>query len=87
MKIDRDKHRITVDDIEYLAGTAGSIILGCDHCGGERFRDPYHFFVNPGHRTLETCFGCTPGRAMLPIKISELETKWRPLWNRIDKVL
>ena len=69
------EHRIFKhDEVEYLAGNAGSLILACEKCGEEHFRGGEYF----NHPEWETCFTCrTP---MAPIKIDELETKWKPFW-------
>lgn len=60
---------------EFLRGTAGSLILGCDVCGAERFREhasPY-----------ETCWTCGPEKVLQPIRLDEMETKWKPLWRSL----
>ena len=60
---------------EYLRGSAGSLILACDVCGEERFRER----ASP----LETCWKCGPTKVMVPIRLDELETKWKPFWRSL----
>jgi len=63
--------------VEYLCGTAGSLILACTVCGDEHFRD-HRYFMNP---SWHTCF-CGHGR-MVPIRIDELESRWFPFWESL----
>ena len=61
---------------QYLAGTAGSLILSCRACGRDSFRDP-HIALAPGY--IETCLGC--GRVKEPVRVVDLGTVWRPIWE------
>lgn len=72
--INWDRHSVTINGVEYAIGTAGSLILACDVCGGERFRTSWS-----EHETCSTC----PNKKMQPIRLDEMETKWRPLWRSL----
>lgn len=66
----------TEKGVAYLCGTIGSIILACDKCGEEHFREPWHYFIHPPE--WEKCWNCR--KVMEPIRIDELETRWKPFW-------
>ncbi len=68
------------DGVAYSRGSAGSLILCCPKCGRDRFRDPIDYW----HRdpTWEKCFTCET--VMEPIRMDEIETKWRPIWEAED---
>ena len=65
------------EGVEYSKGSAGSLIIACEKCGDEHFRDTDDYFRNPD---WHKCFVCKPKQQMVPIKISELQTKWKPFW-------
>jgi len=71
---------IVHDGVEYATGSAGSLHLSCPNCGRDRFRHALNYFSHPAD--WERCFDC--GRVMEPVKMSEIESKWKPLWNKID---
>ena len=65
------------DGVEYLLGSAGSLILACSKCGEEHFRDSNDYFRHP--LNCEQCFACH--NDMAPIRMDELETVWKPFWR------
>lgn len=68
---------MTHDGVEYLCGTAGSLIVACTVCGEEHFRD-FHYFYNPDW------YQCFSGHGQLvPIRMDELESKWYQLWESL----
>jgi len=71
--------------VEYLLGSAGSLILACPKCGEEHFRDPdnYAFFRERGGgvQNFDNCFSCRT--RMEPIRMDELESRWKPFWRRL----
>ncbi len=68
------------DGVAYSSGTAGSLILSCQTCGTDRFRDPALYFQHPPE--WERCFKCkTP---MEPVRCDEIESKWKPIWDHFD---
>jgi hypothetical protein len=71
---------LTYNGVEYHTGTAGSLILCCARCGEEHFRDPLNYFGNPERHT---CMTCRPKQQMVPIRMDELESKWKPLWRSL----
>ena len=73
----------THEGVQYLAGTAGSLILACPKCGEEHFRD-FHYFYHP---EWAVCFTCKPKQQMEPILISELESRWKPFWRSLGLTL
>ncbi len=91
-----EHHTLTVDGVEYVLGSAGSLILACDGCGQEHFRSPENYFGPPpaGDPSWHRCWnpGCPKrtsnqnvalnGNQLQPIRVDELESKWRPLWWR-----
>jgi len=65
--------------VEYLVGTAGSLILCCPKCGEEHFRAPENYFDHPSwHR----CYTCKT--QMEPVRIDELKSRWRPFWKSLE---
>lgn len=69
--------------VAYLRGSAASLILSCPNCGRDRFREAVHYF---GHDPAwEKCFECTT--VLEPVRVDEIETKWRPLWQAKDGAL
>jgi hypothetical protein len=87
------------DGVKYLCGVAGSLILACPKCGEEHFRTPENYFwslvpsnkalIDSGHKNLwgapewHICTSCRT--QMEPIRIDELETRWRPFWASLDR--
>lgn len=85
------------NDVEYLKGSAGSLILACPKCGEEHFREPENYFWSLvpenqewmkreqknywGDPSWHKCFNCET--QMEPIRVDELNTKWRPLWKSL----
>jgi hypothetical protein len=65
------------EEKKYLLGSAGSLILACEKCGEEHFREAFNYFRNP---EWHTCFTCGREQKMVPILLDELETKWKPFW-------
>jgi hypothetical protein len=63
---------VEIDGKRCLLGSAGSLILGCDRCGAEHFRE----WADPN----DTCFICR-GHVMRPMHLDDLATVWRPLWE------
>jgi hypothetical protein len=74
------KRSIVVQGVEYLLGSAGSFIIGCERCGAEHFREAHEYFAHP---EWYNCFTCKPRQQMVPIRVDELETKWKPLWRSL----
>ena len=72
---------ITVDGVEYATGSAGSLQLCCPKCGTDRFRHARNYFTHPAN--WERCYEC--GTTMEPVKMAEVENKWKPLWSKTDK--
>jgi len=68
------------DGIQYLRGSAGSLILACPSCGEEHFRDPYDYF-GPRKCRFDKCYTCRT--QMEPIRMDELETRWYPFWKSL----
>lgn len=75
----RMKQILETDQVEYLLGTAGSLILCCPKCGEEHFREPDNYFH---HQDWHKCFSCQT--QMEPIRIDELKSRWKPFWKRIN---
>ena len=74
--------RLVHNGVTYASGTAGSLLLSCQTCGTDRFRDPVQYFQHPPE--WEACFKChTP---MEPVRRDEIATKWKPIWDRFDGV-
>lgn len=70
---------------DYLLGSAGSLIIACQNCGEEHFREPPNYFDHP---EWHKCFTCTnPSQQMVPIDINELETKWKPFWRKLGHTI
>lgn len=83
---------ISLDGVEYLAGSEGSMIWACPKCGGEIFQDAAdHVPREKGGRGFQTpkCWGRGWGRGdaapcgttMERIRMDELETRWKPFWR------
>ena len=86
-----------LDDIEYLTGSAGSLVLACPACGEEQFREPMNYFWSLvpenkawmakgqtnyfGDPSWHKCMSC--GTQMEPIRTDQLETRWNPLWRSL----
>lgn len=78
MKLNETYHHNGKD---YILGSAGSLIIACENCGEEHFREPHDYFSHP---EWHKCFTCrNPKQQMLPIDIAELETKWHPFWRKL----
>ncbi len=73
---------IKVDSVEYVLGTAGSLILCCPNCGEEHFREASNYFGPNGQPDWHKCFTCKT--QMEPIRVDEIESRWKPFWNKID---
>lgn len=85
------------DGVEYLRGSAGSLILACPTCGQEHFRDPMNYFWSLvpknkewmdrgqtnywGDPSWHKCFECKT--QMEPIRADELEGRWKPFWRSL----
>ena len=85
----------TFDSVEYLTGSAGSLILACPKCGKEHFREPENYFwslipenkawIERGQKNYwgdpswHQCLFCESSQ-MEPIRIDELESRWKPFW-------
>ena len=67
------------DGTKYLCGSAGSLILACPKCGEEHFRDPANYFGPTGQPNWHRCFSCQT--QMEPIRMDELEARWKPFWQ------
>ena len=83
--------------VQYLLGSAGSLILACPKCGEEHFRDPDNYFwgLVPenkdwiargqknywGDPSWHKCITCEA--QMEPIRIDELESRWKPFWRSL----
>ena len=90
---------LEVEGVEYCLGSVGSLVLACDACGEEHFRGSENYFgfpcigPNPGKPEWHKCMNpeCPErdetreyaGHQMQPIRVDELESKWRPLWYRL----
>ena len=84
-----------INGIKYLLGTAGSLILACPQCGEEYFRNPSDYVwtneqmeANPalkmrglGKHEFDICFACKT--RMEPIRLDELESRWKPFWKSL----
>ena len=79
---DRLRQRV-IDGVAYLLGSAGSLILACHKCGEEHFREPSNYFgpKPSGDPAWHKCFSC--GTQMEPIRIDELDSRWRPFWRHL----
>lgn len=64
-----------IEGVKYLAGSAGSLILCCDKCGEEHFRDVDNYFL---HTEWHKCMTCR--NQMQPVKEKEMFKKWYPIW-------
>ena len=85
--------------VEYLRGSAGSLVLTCPKCGEEHFREPENYFwslypknaawLARGQRNYwgapewHKCMSCEPEVQMEPIKTDELDTRWIPFWDAL----
>ena len=69
---------VVVEGVRYLLGAAGSLVLGCPKCGEEHFRDADNYFSHP---EWHTCMTCPYEQRMEPVKVDEIETRWRPIWD------
>ena len=81
--------------VEYLLGSAGSLILACHKCGKVRFRAPENYFwslvpqnrarIEQGQKNCwgdpswHKCFTC--GTQMEPIRTDEVESRWSQLFD------
>lgn len=69
-----DGSRLTIGDVTYCLGTAGSFIRVCRICGHERFRgrpdDP-----------LEHCWDC---KVPLEVLTTDNLERYKALWKKID---
>lgn len=61
---------------EVAKGTAGSMILSCPNCGRDCFRQIVH------NIEWEICRKCSTQMEFVLKK--DLETRWKPFWDRID---
>jgi hypothetical protein len=84
--------------VEYLLGSAGSLILACQKCGDLRCRTPENYFwslvplhmawIEQGKKNYwgdpswHKCYTC--GTQMEPIRADELESRWKPFWDSLD---
>lgn len=76
------KNTHTNDGIQYLLGSAGSLILACPKCGDEIFSRPEQYFIGDDVTAKMKCFSCR--LALLePINMTELETRWKPFWQSL----
>ena len=83
-----------VNGVAYLLGTAGSLILACPKCGEEHFRPSENYFwglvpenkawIERGQKNYwgdpswHKCGTCRT--QMEPIRVDELESRWKPFW-------
>ena len=86
-----------IEGVKYLRGSAGSLILACPKCGEEHFRDPDSYMWSAEEREandelknrglgkceFDKCYTC--GTRMEPVRIDELQTRWIPFWESIDR--
>lgn len=86
--------------VEYLLGSEGSLILACPKCGKQFFREPENYFwsLDPknkawlergqinywGDPSWHICFCDTQ---MEPIRLDELETRWKPFWRSLGHLV
>lgn len=77
------RHVIRVDDVDYLAGSAGGAIVACPRCGQEHFREPMNVWGGGafGHISWHVCLTCEPRSQMEAIRMDELLTRWFPFWE------
>lgn len=84
----------TFDNVEYLCGSAGSLIIACPKCGDECFREPENYFWSLvpknaawlarrqknywGDPAWHKCIMCRT--QMEPICMDELDSRWKPFW-------
>ena len=73
---------IVIDEVEYLLGSAGSLVLCCPKCGEEHFRRASNYFGPNGQPDWHKCYACKA--QMEPVRIDELYSRWKPFWNIID---
>lgn len=74
----KDERCLLRDGVEYLLGSANSLVIACEKCGDEHFRDENDYFRNP---EWHKCFACKdPKQQMVPIRFDELISKWEPFW-------
>lgn len=66
-----------IEGVEYLSGTAGSLIVACPKCAEEHFRNPYDYFAHPEWHK------CSCKTQMEPIRMDELEARWKPFWKSL----
>ena len=88
--------------VEYLRGSAGGLILACPKCGYEHFREPVNYFWSlvPENKELldrwpesswrgcpswHKCWMCLT--QMEPIRMDELENRWKPFWRSLGHVV
>lgn len=63
-------------DLQIL-GTAGSWIFSCPVCGHDHFRIDWH-----AENTWGYCYYCSGKQKMEPVLVKDLDTRWKPLWNK-----
>ena len=69
---------IIYNNVAYVTGTAGSLVLVCETCGQEHFRPAKNYFTNP---QWHQCFLCKT--QMRPVPIYEW-FKWLRLFEMVD---
>ena len=76
------RRTVTHEGVEYLLGSAGSLIVACPKCGEEHFREARNYFgPEPlGNPSWHKCFEC--GSQMEPIAIRDL-SRWRRFWRSL----
>lgn len=89
--------------VEYLLGSQGSLILACPQCGREYFRETENYFwsLDPKNReriergqknywgdpSWHVCISCDNDPQMEPIRMDELESRWKPFWRSMGLVV
>lgn len=83
--------------VAYLCGSAGSLILACPKCGEEYFREPDNYswslvlenkaWLDKGQKNYwgdpswHKCMTCKT--QMEPIRMDELDSRWKPFWRSL----
>jgi hypothetical protein len=67
-------YRVTIGDVTYCLGTAGSFIRVCPACGHERFR-------GEPNNSLEHCW---EGHGPLEVLTTDNLERYKALWAKID---
>lgn len=91
------------DGVEYMRGSAGSLILACPVCGDEHFREPINYFwslysdnkawMERGQKNYwgapewHKCVECPERTQMEPIRMDELESRWKPFWRSLGHIV